>query len=161
MVVCMVKENQQETTDQDAENRIAQVEEKYVRLQAEFANYKRRMDEQVASSAERGKQQVLKAVVNVLDDFTLALQNNDNPKEFHKGMEMIYAKLMSTGEDLGLKRIETVGVKFHPSKHEALLTEDSDRPDQEIIEELQAGYEFNGITLRTAKVKVSKNNEVK
>jgi molecular chaperone GrpE len=137
------------------ESELIAMQEQYARLQAEFANYKRRTDEQLVSSVELGVGKTLKAIINVLDDFTLALQNKES-KDFAKGIEMIYAKFMSTGEDLGLKRIATVGKQFDPTRHEALLAEESDKPEQEVIEELQAGYEFNGTTLRTAKVKVAK-----
>ena len=151
------KEQQQPEAapEQTPEEKMAAMNDQYVRLQAEFANYKRRMEERVEHSVQVGVSKALSAMVNVLDDFTLALQNKDT-QDFAKGMEMIYAKLVSTGEELGLKRIPTVGEEFDPSKHEALLAEDSDKPSQEIIEELQAGYEFNGTTLRTAKVKVSR-----
>jgi len=95
--------------------------------------------------------------INVFDDFELALKNKtENAEEFRKGMELIFAKLISTSEELGAKRIKTTGEQFNPHQHEALLAEVSDKPEQEILEELQAGYIFNNQTLRTAKVKVAK-----
>lgn len=153
-----MSEKQEATKQQEPtpEQQIQELQEQYARLQAEFANYKRRTDEQISGSIQLGVGKALKAYINVIDDFTLALQNNQNPEEFHKGMEMIYAKLVSTGEELGLTRIKTVGEQFHPAKHEALLAEDSEKPEQEVLEELQAGYELNGTILRTAKVKVAK-----
>ena len=129
----------------------------YLRLQAEFANYKRRTDEEKPGYVDIGIAKALKMFINVFDDFELALKNKtNNAEEYQKGMELLFAKLISASEELGASRIKTTGEQFNPHLHEALLTEVSDKPEQEILEELQAGYLFNNQTLRTAKVKVAR-----
>ena len=127
-----------------------------IRLQAEFANFKRRTEEERLRIYNEAVGDVLKSFVNVFDDFELALKNDSNPEEFKKGVELIFAKFISTSEEFGLKKIPTEGKEFDPRLHEALLAEESDGPEQMILEELQAGYQVKDSVIRTAKVKVSK-----
>jgi molecular chaperone GrpE len=126
------------------------------RLQAEFANYKRRTEEERAKIYPRAVGDVLKKFIGIFDDFELALKASSNPEEFRKGVELIFAKLVSTAEEFGLKKIDVKGKHFDPQLHEALLTEETDDKEQVILEELQSGYQLNDVVLRTAKVKVSK-----
>ncbi len=128
-----------------------------LRLQAEFANFKRRTEEANTKIYNHAVGDVLKNFINIFDDFELALKNDGNPEEFKKGVELIFAKFISTSEEFGLKKIETKDQSFDPIVHEALLAEESDGPEQMILEELQAGYQIKDAVLRTAKVKVSKN----
>lgn len=135
---------------------LSNLKDQYVRLQAEYANFVRRTQEEKSKSYEKGAQDVLSGVVKVLDDFQLALNSATNLEGFKKGMEMIYANIISTGEEFGLERIKTVGEKFNPIEHEALLVEESKKKTLSILEELQSGYSVNGKVIRTAKVKVAK-----
>ncbi len=154
------KESKQDSLKKELESykqRLSEMEETYRRLQAEFANYKRRTEEEKANAVNIGVSKALKYFINVFDDFDLALKNKtENVEEYRKGMELLFAKLVSTGEELGLQKIKTVGEQFNPLLHEALLAEESEKPEQEILEELQSGYLFKERPLRTAKVKVAK-----
>lgn len=127
-----------------------------LRLQAEFANFKKRSEENQARSKEIATGEIFKKLINVFDDFELALKNCSDLDTFKKGIEMVYAKMISTTEEAGLTKIKTVGETFNPHEHEALLTEKSDKPENTIIEELQSGFKLKETILRTAKVKVSK-----
>lgn len=128
----------------------------FLRLQAEFANYKRRTDEERPQLFAHAKAEVFKDMLEVIDDFELALKTKTDSEQFTKGMEMIFAKFITKTEEFGLERIKTVGEQFNPVLHEALLAEDSDKPEQEILEELQAGYKLGDKVIRTAKVKVAR-----
>lgn len=130
--------------------------ESLLRLQAEFANYKKRTDQEKQEMYNRAASDIFSSLVNVLDDFELALSYERDGEHFRKGVEMVYAKLYQMAEDNGLKRMRTLGEQFDPTRHEAMLAQESDRPSQEVIEELQPGYEIDGTVVRTAKVKVSK-----
>jgi molecular chaperone GrpE len=132
--------------------------ENFLRLQAEFANFKKRAEESQARSYAQARCDVLREFVKVFDDFELALRNTtkENPQEFKKGIEMIFAKFISTAEEMGLERIKTVGEQFNPQEHEALLAQESDKPEHTILEELQSGYKVRDAVIRTAKVKVAK-----
>ena len=130
--------------------------EAFLRLQAEFANYKRRSDEEKQKTYSMAVADVMKNLVGVFDDFELALSHDTSGDEFRKGMELVYAKLYQMAEDKGLKKIPSTGNPFDPTCHEVLLTEESDQPSQHIVEELQPGYTVDGRVIRSAKVKVSK-----
>lgn len=153
--------NNEEKTAKEQKNTKAissqEMQEQLLRLQAEFANYKRRTEEEKPGYVDIGTAKALRMFIGVFDDFELALQNKaTNIEDYKRGMELIFAKFISTAEELGVERINTTGEQFDPRLHEALLAEISEKPEQEILQELQAGYKFKDQTLRTAKVKVAK-----
>lgn len=129
-----------------------------LRLQAEFANFKKRSEDNQARTYEIATGDVFKKIINVFDDFELALKNCSDIDTFKKGIEMVYAKLISSAEESGLEKIQTLNKMFNPHEHEALLTEKSSKPENTIIEELQSGFKLKNTVLRTAKVKVAKKN---
>lgn len=135
---------------------IQELKEQLQRLLAEYANFKRRTEEQRSTAYESGVNNVLAEVVKVLDDFRLALSSATELESFKKGMEMIYANIISTGEEFGLEKIKTEGETFNPVQHEALLAEESKHKPQTILQELQSGYMVKGKVIRTAKVKVAR-----
>ncbi len=127
------------------------------RLQAEFENFKKRTLAETQNTIKFANKSLIKELLPILDNFQLAFQNKES-KEFVKGVELIYSQLFSILEDNGLKKIDCKG-KFDPYKHEVLLTEESEKETDTILEELQSGYELNGSILRPAKVKISKNKK--
>lgn len=154
-----VNTNKQETQESQTKqkNLVQDLQEQLLRLQAEFANYKRRTDDERPGYVDIGVAKALKIFINVFDDFELALQNKaDNVTDYKKGMELIFAKFISAAEELGVQKIQTTGEEFNPHKHEALLAETSEEKENTILQELQAGYMFKEQTLRSAKVKVAK-----
>jgi molecular chaperone GrpE len=134
---------------------IAQIQ----RLQAEFENYKKRTTTDNARFAKLANKDLIKKLLPILDNFKLAFQNKES-KEFIKGMELIYSNFFSILEDSGLKKIECQG-KFDPYKHEVLLTEESNKESDTILEELQSGFTLNGEVIRNAKVKIAKSKNKK
>ncbi|MGE0793541.1 MAG: nucleotide exchange factor GrpE [Candidatus Woesearchaeota archaeon] len=164
----MTEKNQKEKSEKSQENeeleslkqQLQQISENHLRLQAEFANYKRRNETLSQDAYERGVLSVMKKLVDLYDDFDIALTNKScSAEDFKKGMELIYAKLFSLGEEFNLEHIDCLGKQFDPRLHEALLTEVSEKPESEILEELQKGYKINETVLRHSKVKVSKGNQ--
>ena len=150
------EEPKKKKSKSDAQEELLALKDQYTRLQAEYANFVRRTQEERNQMYTKGVSDVLSGVVKVLDDFQLALENVTELDNFKKGMEMIYANIISTGEEFGLEKIKTVGEIFDPTKHEALLTEKSKKKEQTILAELQSGYAVKGKIIRTAKVKVSR-----
>jgi molecular chaperone GrpE len=145
-----------QTVSQNESSETDTLRDQLVRLQAEFANYKRRTDEEKAQYINIGKEHVVKDLIEVIDNYELALKHADKLEDFKQGIEMVFAKLISSLEEQGLERIQSVGQTFDPREHEALLTEESDKPEQTILEELQGGYKLGSRVIRTAKVKVAK-----
>lgn len=127
------------------------------RLAAEFDNYKKRTDKEKADYKTYALKGMIENLLPILDSFELALKDNKNPEQLKKGVEIIYAQIYSLLEKEGLKPIPALGEKLDPYKHEALLHEKSDKPDDTIIEELSKGYTLKDAVVRTSKVKISKN----
>jgi len=136
--------------------KIKELTETLQRLQAEFENYKKRNEKECSDYKSYAQEQLIKQLLIIIDNFELALQNHNSPQEFSKGVELIYAQLFSLLEDKGLKVIKAKGEKFDPYKHEAMLTEESKKKPNTVLEELQKGYTLNEKVIRHTKVKVSK-----
>jgi len=129
------------------------------RLQAEFENYKKRVDKENALFKEYVAAEFAKKVLPVLDSFESALKNSADAEKFRKGVELIYCQLFSSLEEMGLRKIDCVSKKFDPYKHEVLMVDDCpEHKDEIIMEEFQKGYMFKDNVLRHSKVKVAKNS---
>lgn len=155
------KEDQKEKCDKKIDNKDAKIEELtdlLRRTQAEFINFRDRTAKEASESAYYYKKDIITKLLPVLDMFELALKHKKEDNDFTKGMEMIYAQLISTLENEGLQIIKT-NDKFNPELHEAVITEDSEKEENTILEELQKGYMLNNKVIRYSRVKVSKKNE--
>ncbi len=128
------------------------------RLQADFENYKKRNDKEKVEFTKLAERRLVTELLGVLDNFELALQNrsSESVQELLKGIEMIYAQLHDILQKRGLTALETVGVKFDPYKHQALMEEVSSEEPGTILDEFQKGYMLHDTLIRHAKVKVSK-----
>jgi molecular chaperone GrpE len=128
------------------------------RVYAEFQNYKKRMDEDKQKFVNFSNEELIKKILPIADNFEIALNHKINDDEFSKGMELIYSQFTQILEDEGVKRILSSG-KFNPKLHEVLITEESQKEEGVILEEIQKGYMLGGKVLRHAKVKISKNTK--
>ena len=146
----------------DAE-KAAKFEQQFVRLQADFANYKKRTASEKLQISEVVKMDVLSRILPVIDNFERALKAptdavSDDVHSFIEGYEMIYKQLMAVLEKEGVTKIEAVGRPFDPNYHQAVMRVPSDEYDDDIVVEvLQEGYLLGEKTLRPAMVKVAFN----
>lgn len=155
------EENQDIT--EDAEINEASDDEKYqdlmdkfMRLQADFSNYKRRTEAQKSEYVELGVKKVANDLLPVIDNFERALDSIENKDSTYDGILMIKNQLAGVLEKEGIVEMKALGEEFDPIFHHAVLTEDSDEYDSGyVIEVLQKGYLINEKTLRPAMVKVS------
>ena len=155
------EENQDIT--EDAEINEASDDEKYqdlmdkfMRLQADFSNYKRRTEAQKTEYVELGVKKVANDLLPVIDNFERALDSIENKDSTYDGILMIKNQLAGVLEKEGIVEMKALGEEFDPMFHHAVLTEDSDEYDSGyVIEVLQKGYLINEKTLRPAMVKVS------
>ena len=132
------------------------------RIQAEFENYKKRVDKEKAEFVKYSKAELIQRILPTIDTFEIALRSTKDNEKFVKGMDMVYAQLISLLHAEGLKPIESLGKKFDPYLHEVMLKEKSDDDDDGIVlEELQKGYMLNDKVLRHSKVKVSEKENKK
>jgi molecular chaperone GrpE len=127
------------------------------RVQADFENYKKRIEREKSEFAKFACDSVVLDLLSVLDNFELVLSNKDRPSDFIKGVDLIYSELFTLLENKGLKRMETLGKKFDPYYHEALMQDKKEGTAPGIvIEEFQKGYMLCDRVIRFAKVKISR-----
>ncbi|MBI2136258.1 nucleotide exchange factor GrpE [Candidatus Woesearchaeota archaeon] len=125
------------------------------RVQADFENYKKRCHKDYENITKNACRNLIANLLPILDSFQLALKNTNNQENFIKGIELIYSQFYSALEQQGLKKIEAIGKKFDPYKHEVLLQEKSEKEEETVLEELQTGYMLGDTVLRYTKVKVA------
>ena len=130
------------------------------RSAADFANFKRRTEEDRSLLAQAGTAVLISKLLAVQDDFDRALANV--PDEVHEGwlegIQLVERKLRSVLESEGVTPIEALGQPFDPNLHEAVVHEPTDaHPDNTVIEELQRGYRLGDRVLRPSLVKVANN----
>lgn len=135
-------------------NKEAEYQEKIARQQADFDNFRKRMEKEKQENILNANANLISDLLSVLDHFELSLNHNKD-----KGVVMIYEELTKILKDKGLKVVDTTGT-FNPRFHEAVITVDGER-DGEILEEIQKGYLINDKLLRASKVKISKTKEKK
>ena len=128
------------------------------RRQAEFENFRRRVERERGELFEFASMDSVKALLPVLDDFERAVKVESADKVYSKGIELIYQRLYESLKKLGLEPISTEGSLFNPHLHHAVdMVDTKDQPDQTILEEYQRGYHFKNRLLRPAMVKVAVN----
>jgi molecular chaperone GrpE len=132
--------------------------ERYLRLMADFDNYRRRVQGERTSTAQSGKRSLLLSLVGVLDDFDRALQHaGEMPPAVLEGLQAIHRKLLAQLEAHGVKRFSSVGETFNPDLHEAVgLVSSEQHPSGVVVEEEQPGYRWGDDLLRPARVRVSR-----
>lgn len=145
------------------DDQLAHMQQQFVRLQADFANYKKRTANEKTQLSEVVKMDVLSNILPVLDNFERALQVpqdklTDDVKSFIEGYRMIYKQLLGVLEKEGVTKIDAVGKPFDPNYHQAVMRVPSDEYDDDVVVEvLQEGYLLGNKTLRPAMVKVAFN----
>nr|WP_315294257.1 nucleotide exchange factor GrpE [Mammaliicoccus lentus] len=148
-----------ETELEQLKEKLNEEEEKYLRLYAEFENYKRRMKQEASVAKDYQAQRVLTDVLPALDNMDRALKQEGESEDFvsfKKGVQMVYDDLLRSLKENGLEEIESENTEFDPTVHQAVMQDSN--PDFEsgvITEELQRGYKLKERVLRPAMVKVN------
>ncbi|MCC7104230.1 MAG: nucleotide exchange factor GrpE [Chloroflexi bacterium] len=131
------------------------------RTQAEFLNYKRRVENEQSARAEAARAEVVLALLPTLDEFELAmlhLPGEARTTSWVQGITLIERKLGSALERLGVQRIGEVGQLFDPSVHEAVLYDDrGEQPEGHVSAVLRPGYQLGGRVIRPAQVAVAQD----
>jgi molecular chaperone GrpE len=147
-----------ETVDIKESAEFQELNDRYLRLAAEFENYKKRTSREYSRLVETAESSLILELLQVVDDFKRALKHDDNDKvNFRQGIELIANKLEEILSRRGVREIEAMGKQFDPNFHEAIMqVEIEDKEDGIIVEEVQSGYFLNDRVLRPAKVVVAK-----
>ena len=144
--------------------RADQYYDRWLRLQAEFENTKKRLDRERIEAIKYASTDIIAKILPIVDDFDRAVEAVRATKDIEallKGVEIIRAEIDRILKQDGVERIEALGQPFDPHVHEAMMmVETDDHPEGTVVEELQPGYKLNGRLLRPAKVKVSKKKSV-
>lgn len=151
------EESNDEMTTLQTENE--QLNDRLLRLQAEFDNYKRRTEKERMNARKYQSQNMVEQLLPVLDNFERALQVEvtEETKTIMEGIEMVYNQLLAALEAEEVKAIETVNEPFDPNYHHAVMqTEDETIESNIVVEELQKGYLLKDKVVRPAMVKVNK-----
>ena len=144
----------------DLKAQIEKQKDDYLRLMAEFDNYRRRTLREKADLIKSGGESCMKAILPVIDDFERAMQAMEKSNDvdaLKEGVELIYNKFRSYLEQNGVKEMETINVEFDADKHEAIAQIPAPTPEQKgkIIDCTQKGYTLNDVVIRFPKVVVA------
>ncbi|MED1478836.1 nucleotide exchange factor GrpE [Bacillus altitudinis] len=134
-------------------------ENKILRVQADFENYKRRARTEVETVQKYRSQHVVSDLLPALDNFERALgidPDNEQTKSLLEGMQMVYRQLVEALKNEGVEPIEAVGKEFDPNLHQAVMqVEDENYDSNIVVEELQKGYKLKDRVIRPSMVKVN------
>ena len=141
-----------------AEQQKKEDDEKYMRLMAEFQNYKKRVAKEKQDIQSFANEKIITELLEVLDNFERSLEHSSDADEnYVKGMEMIFQQLKTAMEKAGLKEIQALGEDFDPAVHNAVMQEESDELESgKVSKVLQKGYKLNDKVIRAAMVAVAK-----
>jgi molecular chaperone GrpE len=140
----------------EAESKAAEYKDSWLRSQAEFQNYRKRIERDNEMMYISMKGDIIKKVLPLLDDLERALQNRPAEDAWANGIELVARKFQNILESEGLKKIEAVGVEFDPNFHEAISHEPSDGTESgHVIGVVQNGYMLGERVIRPALVRVA------
>lgn len=157
--------SQEESSEQEekvdptakAQQEAEQWKDKYIRLVAEFDNYKKRTLKEKSELIINGSEKTINAVLPILDDFERALSDNtEDPNSIKEGFNLIYKKFVETLKKIGVQKIDTDNADFNVDYHEAIAMVPGmgDEKKGKIIDCVQTGYTLNDKVIRHAKVAV-------
>ena len=135
--------------------------DKVLRTQAEMMNFKRRKEEEISYMLKYANEDILKALLPIVDNFERAIKLDDNDlsddvSKFLSGIKMIYTSVIDVLNKFEVKEIIADGVEFDPKIHQAVLMEhDEAKPSGVVLEVLQKGYLYKDKVIRPAMVKVN------
>ncbi|MCE2617673.1 MAG: nucleotide exchange factor GrpE [Phocaeicola sp.] len=144
---------------EEAKKTIEEDKDKYLRLSAEFDNYRKRTIKEKAELILNGGEKVIKSILPIIDDMERAIINLDTVKELKpakEGIELIYNKFIKALESQGVKKIETEEKEFNTDFFEAIAMIPAPSEDKKgkVLDCVQTGYTLNGKVIRHAKVAV-------
>ena len=150
-----------ETKLQELESELSESKDKYLRLFAEFDNFKKRSMKERLELMRSASQDVMQSLLPILDDFNRAKNSADDvstEEQFSEGVSLVYNKLNTTLAGKGLNKMESTGEVFDPELHEAIT--EIPAPSEEmkglVIDTVEQGYYLNEKIIRHAKVVVGK-----
>lgn len=148
-----------DTEDNKLQEEYDKLNQQYIRLAADFDNYRKRQEQERESLLKYGAENALKKMTEILDNFERgekALENVEDCKQVKDSFNLVHKQVLETLQKLGLEEIEAEGKQFDPNFHEAVMqTPTSEHPEHTIINVLQKGYKMGDKVLRPSLVNVA------
>ncbi|SVD89233.1 uncharacterized protein METZ01_LOCUS442087 [marine metagenome] len=143
---------------QKTKDELAEEKDKFVRLQAETDNFRKRLSREKEEFSQYANERLFKELIPIFDNFERALEDTSNDtKSLKEGLEMILKQFSSFLEKEKVEQIKAIGEKFDPTVHEVLTSEESSEHEENtIISQFVKGYTINSRVLRPSQVVISK-----
>lgn len=149
-------QEEEETKTEEVSEEDEAIQTKYLRLMADFQNYKKRSEKEKGDIYTYANEKIVTELLNVVDNFERGLAQGSDDGSFVEGMDMIFKQLMTVLDKFGVVEINALGEVFDPNIHNAVMTEDNDDFESgHVTEVLQKGYTLNGKVVRPSMVKVN------
>ena len=154
----MKKEKKKSKKDK-LKDELEEMTDKYTRLFAEFQNFRSRNEKEKLQNYELGERTIIEKLLPIVDNFERgieALSEEELKSPVGEGMNLIYKQLTDTLKEMGVEEIEAEGKEFDPELHNAVMHEENDEYEENvIIEVMQKGYKFHDVVIRHSLVKVA------
>ena len=152
------KKTKKKATKDQRDEKIEELNDRLMRNLAEFENFRNRSEKEKSAMFEIGARSVIEKILPVVDNLERGfdgLSEEEKETPFAKGIEAVYKQLMTGFEEMGVKPIEAVGQEFNPDFHNAVMHDEDDSDETNIvIEEFQKGYMYKDSVVRHSMVKV-------
>lgn len=153
------EENTPDTEDNKLQEKYDKLNQQYIRLAADFDNYRKRQEQERESLLKYGAENALKKMTEILDNFERgekALENVEDCQKVKDSFNLVHKQVLETLHKLGLEEIEAEGKEFDPNFHDAVMqTPTNEHPEHTIINVLQKGYKMGDKVLRPSLVNVA------
>lgn len=157
---CQECEQEAEATENGLEKEVAELKDRYMRLQAEFMNYKKRTEREKQSIYKYANQPLMGDLLESLDNMERAIKSVDEDSKdnaLYEGVEMVYNQVLEIFKKHNLEEIEAIDCKFDPNNHHAVMQDTVDEDGEDIVTDVfQKGYKLHDRVIRPSVVKVSK-----
>lgn len=156
----LTDENAVLDTNKENEAKIAELNDKYLRLYSEFDNFRRRTNKERIELIKTASEDILKSILPIIDDFERAIKANEGLNDIEaikQGLQLIYTKLKNMSVQKGLVSFESVGEVFNPDLMEAITHVPAVNEEQKgkVIDDVEKGYKLGEKVIRFAKVVVA------
>ena len=154
------KEEEAKKAEEEAKKAEEAESERYMRLMAEFQNFKKRVAKEKSDIHAYANEKIVGELLPVLDNFERALESEGgDPEAYAKGMQLIFEQLKKALENAGLAEIKAMDEEFNPNVHNAVMTESvEDKEDGTVTKVFQKGYTLKDKVIRPSMVAVNKKS---
>ena len=154
-----MKKEKKKSKKEKLKEELDEMTDKYTRLFAEFQNFRSRNEKEKIQNYEMGEKNIIEKLLPIVDNFERGIESlseEELKSPVGEGMNLIYKQLADALKDMGVEEIEAEGKEFDPELHNAVMHEENDEYDENvIIEVLQKGYKFHDTVIRHSLVKVA------